>query len=133
MRDYNKENADYAKELRKNMTPWEKKLWYDCLRGYRVRFQRQKRIGNYIADFYCARASLVIELDGSPHYEERGKRHDAIRDAYMREQGIEVIRICDLEIDKNFYFVCRMIDEVVQRRVKEFDNKKKKEWRKEEL
>ncbi|MCI6096959.1 MAG: DUF559 domain-containing protein [Clostridiales bacterium] len=68
MKDYNKENIPLAKTLRKNMTPWERKLWYDFLRYYPVRFQRQKAIGNYIADFYCAKARLVIELDGGGHY-----------------------------------------------------------------
>ena len=69
MKEYNRENIPLAKALRKNMTPWERKLWYQFLRSYPVRFQRQKAIGNYIADFYCAKAGLVIELDGSQHYE----------------------------------------------------------------
>ena len=64
MKDYHKDNIPLAKTLRKNMTPWERRLWYDFLRNYPVRFQRQKAIGNYIADFYCAKARLVIELDG---------------------------------------------------------------------
>ena len=68
MKDYNKENIPLAKTLRKNMTPRERKLWYDFLRYYPVRFQRQKAIGNYITDFYCAKARLVIELDGGGHY-----------------------------------------------------------------
>ena len=68
MKDYNKENIPLAKVLRKNMTPWERKLWYDFLRNYPGRFQRQKAIGNYIADFYCAKARLIIELDGGGHY-----------------------------------------------------------------
>ena len=64
MKEYNKSNIPLAKALRKNMTPWERKLWYDFLRNYPVRFQRQKAIDNYIADFYCAKARLIIELDG---------------------------------------------------------------------
>ena len=64
MIEYDKRNIPRAKELRKNMTPWERKLWYEYLRQYPVRFQRQKAIGEYIADFYCAKARLVIELDG---------------------------------------------------------------------
>ena len=75
MKAYNKSNIPLAKTLRKNMTPWERKLWYDFLRGYPIRFQRQKAIGNYITDFYCAKAHLVIELDGSGHYsEEKAKK-----------------------------------------------------------
>ena len=77
MKDYNKENIPLAKALRKNMTPWERKLWYDFLRYYPVRFQRQKAIGNYIADFYCAKASPVIELDGGGHiFRNRLKKID---------------------------------------------------------
>ena len=68
MKDYNKANIPLAKELRQNMTPWERKLWYNYLRSYPVRFQRQKALGNYITDFYCAKAGIVIELDGSEHY-----------------------------------------------------------------
>ena len=69
MKPYRKENIPRAKELRKNMTPWERKLWYEFLRNYPLRFQRQKAIGDYIADFYCAKAGLVVELDGGGHYE----------------------------------------------------------------
>jgi len=64
VKEYNKNNILLAKELRKNMTPWERKLWYEFLRFYPIRLQRQKAIGNYIADFYCAKARLVVELDG---------------------------------------------------------------------
>ena len=123
MKEYNKENVTLAKALRKEMTPWEKKLWYECLRFSRVRFQRQKAIGNYIADFYCARAALVIELDGKHHYEQKGRQHDEVRDAYLKEQGLLVIHICDTEIDNNFYPVCRMIEDIVQKRIKELDEK----------
>ena len=65
MKQYNKANIPLAKELRKNMTPWERKLWYEFLRSYPVRFQRQKAIGNYIVDFYCARAQLDNEVKNS--------------------------------------------------------------------
>lgn len=79
MKDYNKANIPLAKALRKNMTPWERKLWYDFLRTYPVRFQRQKAIGNYIVDFYCAKAGLVIELDGGGHYTPQQSEKDLIR------------------------------------------------------
>ena len=62
MKEYNKENIPLAKALRKNMTPWERKLWYEFLRSYPIRFHRQKAIGNYIVDFYCAKIGLVVEL-----------------------------------------------------------------------
>ena len=81
MKPYRKENIPRAKELRKNMTPWERKLWYEFLRNYPLRFQRQKAIGDYIADFYCAKAGLVVELDGGGHYEApQAERLQEVRD-----------------------------------------------------
>lgn len=79
MKEYNKSNIILAKTLRKNMTYWERKLWYNFLRNYPIRFQRQKSIGNYIVDFYCAKARLVIELDGGGHYSELQMQKDKIR------------------------------------------------------
>ena len=73
-RKHNKNIISLARELRKNMTKEEKHLWYDFLRTYPIRFMRQKIIGRYIADFYCAKANLVIELDGSQHYEKKAKK-----------------------------------------------------------
>lgn len=64
MKSYNRGNIPLAKQLCKNMTPWERKLWYEFLSGYPIRFQRQKAIGDYIADFYCAKARMIVELDG---------------------------------------------------------------------
>ena len=110
MKEYNKANIPLAKELRKNMTPWERKLWYDFLRNYPVRFQRQKAIGNYIVDFYCAKAKLVIELDGSGHYEKEQANADAIRTAALEQMELRVIRICNLDVDRNFRGVCEHID-----------------------
>ena len=91
MKEYNKENIPLAKKLRKNMTPWERKLWYEFLRSYPVRFQRQKAIGNYIADFYCAKAKLVIELDGGGHYEEMQKEKDDVRTEHLENMGLTVL------------------------------------------
>ncbi len=115
MKQYNKGNIPLAKNLRKNMTPWERKLWYEYLRQYPVRFQRQKAIGNYIVDFYCAKARLVIELDGGGHYEPEQARKDAIRTADLNSMKLNVIRICNLDIDRNFRGVCEYIDMIVQR------------------
>ena len=97
------------------MTPEEKKLWYDFLRSYPIRFYRQKVLGRYIADFYCAKAKLVIELDGSGHYTEEGKSHDCERTDFLSEYGITVIRILNSEIHKNFRGVCQYIDILVKR------------------
>lgn len=114
MKRYNKENIPLAKELRKNMTPWERKLWYEFLRNYPVRFQRQKAIGNYIADFYCAKARLVIELDGGEHYTHEQARKDRMRTSDLESMKLSVVRICNLDIDRNFYGVCEYIDRVVK-------------------
>ena len=115
MKDYNKENIPLAKALRKNMTPWERKLWYDFLRTYPVRFQRQKAIGKYIADFYCARARLVIELDGGGHYTAEQAEKDAQRTKDLESMNLTVVRICNLDIDRNFRGVCEYIDLTVKR------------------
>ena len=114
MKDYNKENIPLAKELRKNMTPWERKLWYDFLRYYPVRFQRQKAIGNYIVDFYCAKARLVIELDGGGHYTPEQIRKDELRTKDLESMNLMVVRICNLDIDRNFRGVCEYIDLTVK-------------------
>ena len=115
MKDYNKENIPLAKTLRKNMTPWERKLWYDFLRYYPVRFQRQKAIGNYIADFYCAKARLVIEPDGGGHYTAELARKDEMRTKDLESMNLTVVRICNLDIDHNFSGVCEYIDLTVRR------------------
>ncbi len=114
MKEYNKANIPFAKELRKNMTPWERKLWYEFLRTYPIRFQRQKVIGNYIADFYCAKAKLVIELDGGGHYTDEQEKRDGFRTVKLEAMDLTVIRICNLEIDRNFRGVCEYIDFVVK-------------------
>ena len=114
MKEYNKENIPLAKALRKNMTPWERKLWYEFLRNYPIRFQRQKAIGNYIVDFYCAKAGLVIELDGGGHYTEEQTEKDNIRSKDLENMKLTVIRICNLDIDRNFRGVCEHIDLTVK-------------------
>ena len=113
-RKHNKAIVSTARMLRKNMTKEEKHLWYDCLRTYPVRFLRQKVLGKYIVDFYCAEAKLVIELDGSQHYEEKGIEYDAERTAYLEKYGLRVIRIENIEINKNFDGICEYIDRLVQ-------------------
>ncbi len=99
-----------AKQLRKNMTKEERHLWYDFLRNYPVRFQRQKVLGKYIADFYCAKVNLVVELDGSQHYEPIGSEKDIERTNYLQQYGLTVIRIPNNEVMQNFLGVCEYID-----------------------
>ena len=108
--NHNKSLVNVGRMLRKNMTKQERHLWYDFLRGYCVRFIRQKIIGNYIVDFYCAKANIVIELDGSQHYDEIGIKKDIERTKYLESQGLKVIRIPNNEVDNNFRGVCEYID-----------------------
>ena len=103
-----------ARMLRKNMTKEERHLWYDFLRDYPIRFVRQKILGKYIADFYCAKAKIVIELDGSGHYTEEGKQYDIERTAFLEEYGLKVIRVLNSEIINNFRAVCEYIDTIVK-------------------
>lgn len=117
MKPYNKSNISLAKVLRKNMTKEEKKLWYQFLRNYPVRFQRQKVIDNYIVDFYCAKAKLVIELDGSGHYKDNQEIYDKKRSEILNSLGLEVKRFNNLEIIKNFDGCCKMIDLLVKERI----------------
>ena len=114
MKEYNKANIPLAKNLRKNMTPWERKLWYEFLRTYPVRFQRQKAIGNYIVDFYCAKAKTVIELDGSGHCEDEQRAYDETRTKELEQLDLRVLRFSNLDIDKNFDGVCEYIERAVK-------------------
>ena len=113
-RKHNSQLVPFAKQLRKEMTREERHLWYDFLRDYPIRFSRQKVLGRYIADFYCAKAKLVIELDGSQHYEDSGIRTDAERTAFLEAYGLKVIRIANCDINRNFQSVCMYIDEMVR-------------------
>ena len=98
-----------ARRLRREMTKQERHLWYDFLKQLPVMVHRQKVIGNFIVDFYIAGKKLVIELDGSQHYEKAGKEADAVRDAYLRQQGITVLRYSNADVDHRFLGVCQDI------------------------
>ena len=111
---HNKALVPNAKNLRKTMTKEERHLWYDFLRSYPVKFLRQKIVGKYIVDFYCAEAKLIVELDGSQHYEEKGMEYDAERTAYLEQYGIRVLRIPNNEVNKNLSGVCEYIDLAVK-------------------
>ena len=105
----------FARELRKNMTKEERHLWYDFLRYCSPRFRRQEIIGSYIADFYCHKAKLVIELDGGGHYTAEQARKDEMRTKDLESMNLTVVRICNLDIDRNFSGVCEYIDLTVKR------------------
>ena len=114
---YNKKLIPFAKSLRKNATPQENHLWYDFLRSYMPRFQRQKTIGQFIADFYCEKAKLVIELDGSQHFTPEGHTYDEARTAAIETVGVTVLRFTNRDIDREFQGVCMKIDAVVRERL----------------
>ena len=116
MHPQNKKLKEFARKLRNNATRHENRLWYEFLRNYPQQFNRQKIILNYIADFYCAKARLVIELDGSQHYTEEGISRDAARDELLKSLDIEVLRFSNLDIDKSFQGVCDAIHLAVLRR-----------------
>jgi very-short-patch-repair endonuclease len=112
---------DTARMLRKNMTRHEKHLWYDYLKQYPVRWYKQRIIENFIVDFYCSNAKLVVELDGSQHYTEQGLEYDRERSLYLEAYGLMVLRFSNDDIDKNFEGVCMEIDRVVKERMKNSD------------
>ena len=114
-RKHNSKITPLAKELRKNMTREERHLWYDFLRDYPVRVYRQKVLGNYIVDFYCREAKLVVELDGSQHFEEKDMQYDAQRTAFLQKYDLSVIRIPNNEVNYNFRGVCEYIDTLVKK------------------
>ena len=114
---YNKNLIPFAKSLRKHATPQENHLWYDFLRSYTPRFQRQKTIGQFIADFYCEKAKLVIELDGSQHYTPEGMTCDEARTRVLNAYGLSVLRFTNRDIDSEFRAVCTKIDAAVTGRL----------------
>ena len=113
---YNALSAQYSinKIYLNNMTKEERRLWYDYLRTHPVRFNRQKVLGKYIADFYSAAAHLVIELDGGGHFSEESAKYDAERTAFLESYGLKVIRIPNNEVNNNFRGVCEYIDLVIE-------------------
>ena len=104
-----------ARRLRREMTPHERKLWYLFLRKYPVKIYKQRIIGKFIVDFYCASAKLVIEVDGSQHYESQGMAYDAERSAFLSALGLGVLRFSNRDIDRNFRGVCEQIDRTIQK------------------
>ena len=108
-----------AQSLRREMTPQERKLWYQFLRNLSITVNRQKVIGNYIVDFYCHAARIVIELDGSQHYQDDHLLKDEKRTIFLQQYGLEVIRFSNKEIHDHFQGVCEWIDQSVKKRMRE--------------
>ena len=113
-RKHNKKIVPIARILRKNMTKEERHLWYDYLRNYPIKFTRQKVLGRFVVDFYCADAKIVIELDGGGHYTESGQSYDKERTLFLEEYGLKVVRIANNEVNNNFKGVCEYINEIVK-------------------
>ena len=115
----NQKLTPLSQTLRKKQTKEEKLLWYQFLRQYPCRFRRQYIIGNYIADFYCHQARLVIELDGSGHYNPETAQKDRTRTQYLESMGLKVLRFTNLDILQRFGSVCEQIDLTVKERTAE--------------
>ena len=114
----NRKNIPVARMLRKNLTPEEKHLWFDFLREFPVRFRRQERIGNYIVDFYCSKAGIVVELDGKWHNEESAQEYDFEREEYLKSLGLIVLRFENVDVHMNFNNICNIITDTVETRIK---------------
>ena len=106
-----------ARRLRREITPHERKLWYLFLRKYPVKIYKQRIIGRFIVDFYCASAKLVIEVDGSQHYEPQGIAYDEERSAFLTALNLAVLRFSNRDIDRDFRGVCEQIDIAIQNRL----------------
>ena len=113
----NNKLLNVARSLRRNMTRQEKHLWYDFLRHYPVKIYKQRIKDNFIADFYCHNARLIIELDGSQHYTEQGQLHDEARTEILEKYGLYVLRFSNKDIDDKFEGVCIMIDKIIRDRM----------------
>ena len=107
--------------MRSEMTKEETRLWFDFLRNYEFKFRRQKVIGNFIADFYCAKAKLIVEVDGKQHLTHNNAEYDSLRSDYLKSMGIKIIRFSNDEINSNFNVVCNRID----KKIKELSYKSK--------
>ena len=111
------EDRRRAQSLRKNQTHEETHLWYDFLKTYPVQFRRQYAIGPFYVDFYCHRAKLAVELDGSQHYDPEGQERDEKRTLQLNQQGILVLRFANNDVWKSFPAVCEKIDACVKKRI----------------
>ena len=112
----NKNLTSLSQNLRKNQTKEENLLWFRFLKNYPVQFRRQYVIGEYIVDFFCHKAKLIVEFDGGGHYEPEQIKRDILRTEYLSSQGLKVLRFTNLDIQKNFHSACEEIDKQVKQR-----------------
>ncbi len=110
---YNPALVSQAKELRKNMTLAEKKLWYEYLRTFKFRVLRQRTIDNFIVDFYCPTLKLIIEVDGDSHFTEQGKQYDLERTQILEGYGLKVIRFTNDQVFNQFAGVCSIVEGLI--------------------
>ena len=115
--DYEVSLRPAAQRLRREMTRHERHLWYDYLKNCPVQFRRQKQFGYYIVDFYCAACKLVVELDGSQHFEAEGREEDKARTEYLEGLGLTVLRFSNADVDAYFEAVCATIDREIAKRL----------------
>ncbi len=114
--------AERAKNMRREMVPAEKRLWFSFLREYPIPFVAQKVIDNYIVDFFCRKAKLSIELDGESHYTAARKEYDTIRTTYLEMLGIKELRFTNTDVYENLEGVCETIDNSVRSRIGNSEN-----------
>ena len=115
----NEKMTSLSQNLRTNATQEENTLWYQYLRRYPIQFRRQCVFGQYIVDFYCSKALLVVELDGSQHYAPEGIQKDQARTNYLNALGIQVLRFSNAENRENLRCVCEQIDSTVNQRIQQ--------------
>ena len=104
-----------SQSLRRDPSPAERKLWYEFLRTLPIKFTRQKPLGHYIADFYCASERLVIEVDGDSHFTERGEQYDETRTGQLQAMGVRVVRVTNVEVMQDFEGVCAVILRIIEK------------------
>ena len=112
---YRRDLKRRSQSLRRDPSPAERKLWYEFLRDHPVKFTRQKPLGHYIADFYCASHRLVVEVDGDTHFTESGDLYDERRTRALEAEGIRVLRVANLEVMQQFEGVCQKIQDALTR------------------
>jgi very-short-patch-repair endonuclease len=110
---YRRDLKSRARDLRRDSTPAERKLWFGFLSTHFEKFTRQKPLGRYLADFYCARHRLVIELDGDSHFNPAAQQYDQARTEALAVDRIAVLRFTNAEVLHQFEAVCAAIEEAL--------------------
>jgi very-short-patch-repair endonuclease len=103
--------TDHARDLRRAPTNAERKLWH-ALRAHRLAglsFRRQAPCGPFIADFFCAEARLVVEVDGATHSSDEEVTHDRRRDAWFAARGYRILRVTNEDVYRHLDGVCETI------------------------